>query len=375
MKQAQIDRYLHIFAQGVGTICGRTPLAGDRPLKWTVIANPIAGGFVIRSRWKEHQLLLARSVEKALSNPPITAEPSQTARLLGGDLGLHGLVATEHGGHAAEIVKALLQEAMAEEKAEKSSLYLLITAGGDGTVLEALGELYGAPEPLRERFVVLRLPLGTGNDGADSPEIDAALDRLILPAKIVLTRALRLCTATPGKGPYLAFNILSVGLDAFVTHMTNKMKTHLPGDSYKLWVDLAALFYDRIYHVDYMDVTAYDEQGGLVKTFREKVLLLAVGATGNRTYGSHKRILPDQRNVCGVKQMPLLRKIALKDLFTTGAHVHKPESILFNAAKVQFRSSFHILAQMDGETVLLEPKDFPASIELTEPAIPALALL
>jgi diacylglycerol kinase family enzyme len=151
------------------------------------------------------------------------------------------------------------------------------------------------------------------------------------------------------------------------------MKTSLPGDFYKLWVDMSALFYDRIYHVDYMDVTAYDDQGGLVKTFREKVLLLAMGATGNRTYGSHKRILPDQRNVCSVKQMSLWRKIALKDLFTTGEHVHKSESILFNASKVQFSGFYPILAQMDGETILLEPEDFPASIELTEPAIPTLS--
>jgi diacylglycerol kinase family enzyme len=161
-----------------------------------------------------------------------------------------------------------------------------------------------------------------------------------------------------------------VWLDAFVTHMTNKMKDRLPGDSYKLWIDMAALFYDRLYRVGSMEVLAYNEAGSEVEHFVEKVLLLAVGISGYRTYGSHKKILPDDRNVCMVRQMPLLRKIALKGLFTTGEHSNKPESKLFTARRVEFRGENPILAQMDGETVLLTPEDFPAAIELTEPAIP-----
>jgi diacylglycerol kinase family enzyme len=216
--------------------------------------------------------------------------------------------------------------------------------------------------------------MGTGNDGADAEALDKALGLLIYPATIVYTGALRLTTATQGKGPFLAFNILSVGLDAFVTHMTNKMKGNLPGDSYKLWVDIAALLYDRLYRVGPMDVRAVDEAGTVVTAFRKDVLLLAVGASGHRTYGSHNRILPDDRNVCVVKQMSLVRKVALKGLFTTGEHINKPESILFNAHRVEFHGAYPLLAQMDGETVLLHPEDFPAAIELTEPAIPALRL-
>jgi hypothetical protein len=70
--------------------------------------------------------------------------------------------------------------------------------------------------------------------------------------------------------------------------------------------------------------------------------------------------------------MPLLRKVALKGLFTTGTHIDKPESLLFNADKVEFWGQYPILAQMDGETVLLALEDFPSAIELTEPAIPVL---
>jgi diacylglycerol kinase family enzyme len=147
------------------------------------------------------------------------------------------------------------------------------------------------------------------------------------------------------------------------------MKGRLPGDSYKLWVDIATLLYDKLYRVDFLDVRAFGEQNWEI---REKLLLLAVGASGYRTYGSQKKILPDERNVCAVKQMPLLRKLALKGLFTTGRHTDKPESILFSAGRVEFTGSHPLLAQMDGETVLLQPDDMPAVIELTAPVIPVL---
>jgi diacylglycerol kinase family enzyme len=217
--------------------------------------------------------------------------------------------------------------------------------------------------------------MGTGNDGADARDLGGALDLLLSPVRIEPARALRLTTSTPGKGPFLAFNILSVGLDAFVTHMTNKVKGNLPGDSYKLWVDIASLLFDRLYKVGPMDIRVFDDGSGPGeegRSLRETTLLLAMGASGHRTYGSNKRILPDDRNVCLVRQMSLLRKVALKGLFTTGTHVDKPESLLFNARRVEFRGIYPILAQMDGETTLLKPEDFPAAIELTEPVIPVL---
>jgi diacylglycerol kinase family enzyme len=285
-----------------------------------------------------------------------------------------GLILTQGPAFAGKIVKALLEEASSSAALHsgKAPFHLLITAGGDGTSLEALSVLYTAPAALRSNFAVLRLPMGTGNDGADGRELDTVLDRLIYPSTVEYARALRLTTAAPRKGPFLAFNILSVGLDAFVTHMTNKMKGKLPGDSYKLWVDIASLLYDRLYKVGPMDVRAFDEAGRQVEAFSEQVLLLAVGAGGHRTYGSNKRILPDDRNVCAVRQMSLFRKVALKGLFTTGEHIHKPESKLFNAHRVEFRGENPILAQMDGEAVLLKSEDFPAAIELTELAIPVL---
>ena len=385
------------FGSLLSRICSHSPLAAGRPLVWTIITNPYAGGFTIKSRWKKHYASLLDCVQRAEKNPLREGRPSDTALGQGGDTGSLGLIPTRAAGHAGELTSLLIKEAEGGLRTAVSNnkarpFYLIITAGGDGTSLEVLTSLYHAAPDVRENFVVLRLPMGTGNDGSDplsafggdkvrsmkEPAIsaeawglDKALNLLIAPAELIKQRALMLKTSS-GKGPFLAFNILSVGLDAFVTHMTNKMKGKLPGDSYKLWVDIASLLYDRIYKVGYMDVRSIDDAGKEVKAFREKILLLAVGESGRRTYGSHKWIVPDSRNVCALKQMSVFRKIALKELFAYGTHIDKPEAMLWNARSVEFSSQFPLLAQMDGETVLLKDGDFPATIELSEPVIPIL---
>jgi diacylglycerol kinase family enzyme len=386
---AESLKKLLFFAESIAEICTHSLIAPTRPLRWLVIANPVAGGFVMPSRWKKCCRILEECRTAAKANPlREDCFPAETATKLFAGIASGGLIPTKGPDSAAEIATVFVDEI----KENAAPFYLIITAGGDGTSLEVLSILYRAPASVRSNMAVLRLPMGTGNDGADSPHLAHALALLIKPSRVELTPALRLIPAPGGpasgltangidrsshivfRSPFLAFNILSVGLDAFVTHMTNKMKGKLPGDFYKLWVDIAALLYDRFYTVGFLDVRALNggEGGEVIRSFREKILLLAVGISGRRTYGSQKKILPDDRNVCALRQMPLLRKLALKGLFATGGHIDKSESILFNARRVEFSGEYPILAQMDGETVLLQREDFPAVIELTEAVIPVL---
>ncbi|MDR1251303.1 MAG: diacylglycerol kinase [Treponema sp.] len=366
---------MEFFFQSLAEICSRSCVAPGRPLRWIVIANPTAGGFTIKARWKEHHRVLEAHRKKVQANPLREAVPSETAKDFGASPAASALVTTSGPGVASKITRAFIEEA----GKNAGPFYLIITAGGDGTNLEVLSSMYQSPASFLANAAVLRLPMGTGNDGADSAELTGALDLLVKPVHIEFAPALRLLTAPGGpaqsKGPFLAFNILSAGLDAFVTHMTNKMKEKFPGDSYKLWVDIAALLYDRLYKVDFLDVRVLDEQQRELRSFREKVLLMAMGASGHRTYGSHQKILPDDRNVCILRQMPLLRKVALKKLFSTGTHIDKPESILFSAHRLEFSGVHPILAQTDGESVLLRKEDFPAAIELTPPVIPILKII
>jgi len=352
----------YFFTQALTDICQRSMVSPDRPLRCIIIVNPAAGGFKIKKRWESRIKTITDYREKALVN---SARPIYKNVILN---------LTEGKGSANEITNAFIDRAVKDPV----PFYLIISAGGDGTHGEVMLAVYNAPANVRSNMAVLRLPMGTGNDGSDNSSMDKALDLLIKPVRIEYTPAVQLITAPNGpsswKGPFLAFNILSAGLDAYVTHMTNNMKKEKPGDSYQFWVDMAALFYDRKYNVDFINVRAFDDNNNEVQSFREKLLLLAMGVSGNRTYGSQQHILPDNRNVCGIKQMSLFRKLAIKGQVSKGKHTNNPNTIMFNAHRLEFSGSHPILAQMDGETVLLQPDDFPAVMKLTAPMIPHLKL-
>ncbi|MDR2101853.1 MAG: diacylglycerol kinase, partial [Treponema sp.] len=101
------------FAVFLAEICSHTLLAPGRPLVWTIIANPMAGGFTIPRRWKKHRGILKAYAEKAARNPlRQEAVPSRTARELTGEdePGRTGLVPTEYAGHAKKITEALIGE-------------------------------------------------------------------------------------------------------------------------------------------------------------------------------------------------------------------------------------------------------------------------
>jgi len=351
----------YFFINAISEICQHSLLVKEIPLRCMVVINPVAGGFFIKSKWKSHLQTLQKYQQKAQANPTRQIYKTVIMNL------------TEGMGSAAEITKTFL------ERAEKDPVpfYLIISAGGDGTHREVMNTVFTASAPVRRSVAVLRLPLGTGNDGADSPSLAKALDLLLNPVHVEFAPAVQLIPAQAGssswrKGNIYAYNILSVGLDAYVTHMTNIKKGKVPGDAYKFWVDMATLSYEKKYKVDYMDVKAFDDKNKEIASFREKLLLLAMGASGNRTYGSQQNILPDNRNVCAINQIPLLGKLAIKGQVAKGKHVNNKNVHIFNAHHLEFTNKHPILAQMDGETILLQPDDFPAVMTLTPPTIPLL---
>jgi len=349
----------YFFALALTHLCERSLVSPDRPLRCILVVNPTAGGFVIKSKWDDSIQILKKYMEKTQDNPKRQIHKTVILNL------------TEGKGSARDITKVFI------DKAEKEPFpfYLIISAGGDGTHCEVMQAVYNSSAHVRSNMAVLRLPMGTGNDNADSTSMEETLDLLINPVQAVFSPAVQLFTAQNGtssqKGPFLAFNILSVGLDAYVTHMTNNMKEK-KSSNYNHWLNIASFFYGCKYKIDFFNVRALDDKNNEIRSFNEKLLLLAMGASGNRTYGSQQRILPDDRNVCGIKQMPIFRKMAIKKQVTKGEHLDNSEVISLNAHRLEFSCRYPILAQMDGETVLLQPDDFPAVMELTAPVIPLL---
>lgn len=345
------------LSQAMRRIVGRSPILPEKHLKVLIIANPRSGGFTRPRIWSQHRANLAALVAEAEKLP---------ARQ--GELHLE-LLPTERPGHAMDLAREALSAHEAE--ADPHTALILVSAGGDGTSWEVQTALMEYPQALRDRVLLLRLPMGTGNDGSDGWDLDAALGRLVRPARAELRRAIRISIPGVDRQRY-AFNIASIGLDAYVTSMTNKLKGVFPGDSYRLWVDVSSVMYDKTFKVDSMRVDM-EREDGTSESVVAPFLLAAMGVTGRRTYGSHLPILPDDDNFVAIRQMGFLRKLAFKAKAMTGAHKGMPEAVFRNVRRLRFSYDRKILMQFDGEVLALGPENFPFTMELTEPAIRTLS--
>ncbi len=350
-------------AKLVERIVSRAEAFSGKALRVTVIENPVAGGFTRKREAAQNRAWLVEALERADAMPVRTESCGVT------------VLETKASGHAQSLARDVISAALADD--EPNALYLIVSAGGDGTSLEIQTELAHAfleegLAKIPERICILRLPLGTGNDGSDGRTLDATLRLLTEKSRIVRRRAVRVFPNGGEKNPWYAFNIASVGIDAFITHMTNRVKKIFPGDFYKIWVDLACLFYNRIYKVGELAVRAYLD-GKEVKNHRERMVLYVMGESGHRTYGSNQKILPDDDNVCGVREMPLFKKLSMRPHFKNGTHRPFPSTVLYSADRLVLDYANPILVQLDGETHRLGAASFPLTMELTEPFISVLS--
>lgn len=351
------------YIEGFKYLVERASVFAGKNIHITIIANPAAGGFTIRERAQKNLSHFHHAIESVKLKEPLTNSCTAV---------IHK---TTCAGHAAKITRSILNDVYLDDDTNK--VYLIVTAGGDGTSLDVQEEIATAVlknnhRELITKLCLLRLPFGTGNDGSDGHTFDESLRLLTEPSEFVLRSAIQTYSQNNPQGVKYAFNIASLGLDAFVTHMTNRIKRVSPGDVYKLWVDIACLFYNRIYKVDTMKVDAFMGDKTPVISYSEKLLLQVMGVSGNRTYGSNQKILPDNRNICAAREMPLFRKLKLKKHVRLGTHTEFPEMILYSAERLVLHYSQKILIQFDGESHLLTANDFPLVMELTEPIITVL---
>jgi diacylglycerol kinase family enzyme len=341
------------LASSVARLFERSPAFPGESLAVDLIANPRAGGFLRPAYSKRHKAELAALEERAASLPKRAASTRFELHL------------TERSGHAADIARGIVERAREEKDVSR---HIVLTAGGDGTSLETGTALVELPASERGRFSILRLPMGTGNDGSEGRDLKVCLGRILEPMVYAPRRAVHvLPNPAGGKKPLWSFNIVSIGVDAFVCRMTNRLKAIFPGDSFKFWVDVSSVFYDKIWPPELVKVKAYDASGRETASFEEICLLFAMGASGRRQYGSNKPILPDDDNVCAVEQMSLFKKLAFKDLIASGRHRGLDVVRLFSASRVRLEYPRSILLQCEGEVTELGPADFPLEFQLTDP--------
>lgn len=372
MNATDLSKYL-------SPIIKASALWKDKVLYVVIIANPAAGGFTRKNIATQHEILLKNKFEIAENKPQLCK-----------DFAIK-VYETERAGATAAFVQGFVKEAALCEKTDTE--YLIVTAGGDGTSLEVqtalahivfdLGGEYSVL--IKNKITILRLPFGTGNDGSDGWTLDESLSLLEEKSHFALQKAVRVDCLKGSKlpsfeyshndeslsrnPPWYAFNIASIGIDAFITHMTNRTKSRLPGNFYKVWIDLACIFYGLKYKSGIAKIKIFNEDGNIIETLETGIVFCLFGVSGHRTYGSHQKILPDDRNVCLAKKMPLIKKILLKEKFKSGKHIDHKLAFLCSAEKIEIEYDKQILVQMDGEVHLVDKENFPLIFEKTEPVI------
>lgn len=337
------------LAEGIKAILNRSPAFPGRSLIVDIIANPKAGGFKRRRFAARRKTELQQIVTLASSLPKREKEVQVHLHL------------TERCGHASAIAQRVIERSAANGQ---DSIHLIMTAGGDGTSLETAERLLHLPDDQKDRFALLRLPMGTGNDGSEGRDLVVALGRFLGALKFERRAAVQVRPAADGgKAPLWAFNIASVGFDAYVADKTNRLKSVFPGDSYKFWVNMAMLFYDNAYKVVPMLLKAWGADGEPVHESRKERLFVAMGASGNRQYGSNKRILPGAENVVSCSQASLFRRLLAKMPIESGKHDGVREIEHFSASRIELEYDEKIPLQCDGEAEELARCDFPLVME------------
>ena len=351
-----------------------------KKLSITVIANPSAGAFTQNAKAMQCKKIFEAAVDNAKYRTVCVSSANTK------------VFYTKYAGHAGELALAVLAETCGARTQNEESL--IVAAGGDGTSLEIQTALFIAAAASKQRrqavmkhITVLRLPLGTGNDGTDGHTLEETMKLLEGPVHFANARALKITyeghagmadyeKSKKAKDlwnlsdqPWYAFNIASIGIDAYITYMTNRMKNSFPGDSYQLWVNVAAGLYDVSFPPADAEIEILGKNDELIDTVKTKIEYVLLGVSGHRTYGSNHHILPDDDNVCITPKMTLISKLVNMQAFSDGTHKAKKLSTFYTAEKLRIHYNGSVLVQMDGEPRLLTPAHFPLVMERTEPCI------
>ncbi len=372
------------IAECISALIARNKLWSSKRVYLYFIANKTAGCFTKPAK-AEHLKKYFSSVISEISEQPQCVESIS-----------YKIFSTEYAGHAKDLTKSVVAQLIASDDPDCENL--IVTAGGDGTSLEVQTTLFKEAmqgpkhhDAIMNHITILRLPLGTGNDGTDGHKIEETIELLKGGLVFANDRAVRIypekepdvadiIASSNGKdpvkygdpdfkSPWYAFNIASIGLDAYVVYMTNTVKKKLPGNFYHLCVPLSGLVYDKHFPLGNAKIEMFSEGGDKTNELSAKITLMAFGASGNRVYGGGHKILPDSNNLCVAPKVTLWTLITQNHRFVDGTFKETDIASLHTVEKVRISYDKPILMQCDGETAMLSPAHFPLIIELTEPCL------
>ena len=370
------------IAECITALVARNKLWNKKRVYLYFIANKTAGCFTNSKKAERLKKYFSSVINEISALPECVLSAS------------YKIFSTEYAGHAKDLTKSVVAQLIASEEPECENL--IVTAGGDGTSLEVQISLFKEAmqgpkhfDAITNRITILRLPLGTGNDGTDGHSIEETVALLkgglifandravrIYPEKEPDEAAVRACGKNPAKycdvnfkAPWYAFNIASIGLDAYVVYMTNTVKKKLPGNFYHLCVPISGFVYDKDFPTGTAHFEFYESKDEKSGELTVPMTLMAFGASGYRVYGGGHKVLPDSNNLCIAPKITLWRLIKENHRFVDGSFKGTDIASLHTVEKVRLSYDKPVLMQCDGETVMLSPAHFPLIIELTDPCL------
>lgn len=373
------------IAECICALISRNKLWNGKKVHVNFIVNKTAGCFTNSHKSEKYKTLYSKTLKECQNQ-------SQCVTSIA-----YNIFSTEYAGHAKDLAKAVVTQLVATDESDSENL--IVTAGGDGTSLEVQTALYKCAlegpkqhEVITKKLTILRLPLGTGNDGTDGHSVEENIELLkggltftnakaikVYPENELTEEMIRSSSykKKPEKyqnmenllPPWYTFNIASMGLDAYVVYMTNSVKQKLPGNFYHLCVPLSGFVYDKDFPTGTATIEMFDSDGNKTGEIITPITLMAFGASGYRVYGGGHKILPNEHNLCICPKVSLLTLIKENHRFVDGSFVGTNLASLHTAEKIRVSYDKPILMQCDGETVMLSPAHFPLIMERTEPCL------
>lgn len=360
-------------AKCITELIARNPLWDGKDVETYFIVNKTAGCFTNKQKSDFYKKYIDEVLNE-IANIPVAAK-SITYKIF----------TTEYAGHSKDLTQSIVSQSISADRPDLENI--IVTAGGDGTALDTECALYNSG--IMNKITLIRLPLGTGNDGTDGHKLEETIELLrsplefktisaikVYPEKEPTEEQIKACGKRPEKycdvnykSPWYAFNIASIGLDAYVVYLTNMVKKKVPGNLYHLCVPISGLVYDKDFPTGNAKVTYYDKNGNLIDEIECPITLLAFGESGNRVYGGGHHILPDENNVCIVPKVTLPVLIKENHRFIDGSFTEINIAKLNSAEKIRIEYDQAILMQCDGEVTLLTKDHFPIIMEKTEPCL------
>ena len=256
------------------------------------------------------------------------------------------------GMNYTEVLTTRPTEAIEIAKNEMPNYDGIIAVGGDGTVNEVVNGLLATPEN-QKRHLLGMVPIGTGNDLANTMQIHLSVERAIetlkdgIPTKVDVG----VVEGSDFHGNTVRryfLGVASFGFDAEVANDTAHGRKWLPGT----W----NYFSSTIKNLIWIKKRAFEiEVDGGSETIREEAFFLAIG--NGKFYGAGMMICPDADVYDGIFNCTFVRPVSRFKFLRvfpkvyTGEHRHHPAVRMFSGRSFAIKTDKKTLYQVDGEVL------------------------